>query len=655
MLDLSIFALQTGAMQNRTIIDHVSPQVNNGRFPIKRVVGEAVHVKASVFGDGHDYLRAIVEYRHESSKKWAEVIMQEHPNDEWTATFLVEQQGTYLYRVVAWVDHLLTWRNGFLKKLADGQDMQVELQIGIQLLHEAVKLHGKTKGKPLVELAKQLATEGAIDTVLSAAFALQIEALPLRQHTTTYDHQLQVRVGRLKERYSAWYELFPRSASPDINRSGTLKDVQALLPRLEEMGFDVLYMPPVHPIGKRNRKGRNNATEALADEPGSPWAIGSDEGGHKAILPELGTVDDYKALVKAAAGKGIDVALDLAFQCAPDHPYITEHPEWFIWRPDGTIAYAENPPKKYQDIVPINFETADWEKLWNELLSVVVYWCEAGVKIFRVDNPHTKPYRFWEWLIGKIYTTYPDTIFLAEAFTRPKVMAELAKRGFQQSYTYFTWRTSPQEMRQYLLELSSGELAEVMRPNFWPNTPDILAYEMMGAGSNQFVKRLLLAGTLSSSYGLYGPSYELVENRGNTTGKEEYYDSEKYYARHYDWSYRNRLTDAYTRLNKARRENPALQQTNNIQFTATDNDQLLSFLKWDDARTNLIWTIVSFDAQHAQQGIVAVSGDLIGNRPFRVRDLLTGEIYHWNAGQNFVMLDPNKWPAHIFRVEWING
>ncbi len=642
-------------MQNRTVIDHVLPQVNNGRFPIKRVVGEAVNIQASIFGDGHDYLRALVEYRHDSHKKWTTIPMQEHPNDEWSASFIVEKQGLYHYRVVAWVDHLLTWRNGFVKKLADGQAMQVELQIGQQLLQAAAKLYSKAKAKPLLDAVKTLTTEEASDFVLSNSFAQLIETWPLRQYETVYDHSLQVRVGRLKERYSTWYELFPRSASPDINRSGTLKDVQALLPRLEEMGFDVLYMPPVHPIGKRNRKGRNNATDALPGEPGSPWAIGSDEGGHKAILPELGHIQDYKALVKAAAAKDIDVALDLAFQCAPDHPYITQHPEWFIWRPDGSIAYAENPPKKYQDIVPINFESADWKNLWEELLSVVEFWCEAGVKIFRVDNPHTKPYRFWEWLIARIFQKYPDTIFLAEAFTRPRVMAELAKRGFQQSYTYFTWRTSALEMRQYLQELSSSELAETMRPNFWPNTPDILAYEMMGAGSNQFVKRLLLAGTLSSNYGLYGPSYELNENRGNTNGKEEYYDSEKYVARHYDWSYRNRLTDAYTRLNKARKENPALQQTNNIRFTATDNDQLLSFLKWDDAYTNLVWTIVNFDAQHPQQGIVAVPGDLIGNRPFRVRDLLTGEIYHWNAGQNFVMLDPSKWPAHIFRIEWING
>lgn len=637
-------------MQNRSVIDHVTPQINNGRFPIKRVVGEYVHLTASVFGDGHDYLRAVVEYRHAADKTWQTLPMKEHPNDRWTATFRVENQGTYQYKIVAWVDQLLTWRNGFLKKQADGQEMSVELEIGANLLTATANLYPKTKAKPVREAIKQLAGDGAIGYVLSPAFEQLIAEFPLRQFETTYDHNLEVRVGRLKERFSSWYELFPRSASPDINRTGTFKDVENLLPRLEEMGFDVLYMPPVHPVGKRNRKGRNNATEALPGEPGSPWAIGSDEGGHKAILPELGDINDYKSLINAAANKGIDVALDLAFQCAPDHPYITEHPEWFIWRPDGTIAYAENPPKKYQDIVPINFETEDWQNLWNELLAVVEYWCEAGIKIFRVDNPHTKPYRFWEWIIASIYQKYPDTIFLAEAFTRPKVMAELAKRGFQQSYTYFTWRTNPAEMKEYLIELSTTELADIMRPNFWPNTPDILAFELMGANSNQFLKRLLLAGTLSSSYGLYGPSYELNENRGHTSGKEEYYDSEKYIARHYDWSYRNRMTDAYTRLNRARKQNPALQQTNNIRFTATSNEQLLSYVKWNDERTNFVWTIVNFDPHNTQGGTVQVPHDLLGGQPFRVQDQLTGEIYHWSPGQNYVALDPGKWPAHVFRV-----
>lgn len=640
-------------MQNRTIIDHVLPQINNGRFPVKRIVGDPVAVSASIFGDGHDYIRAVVEYKHASKKRWTSVAMDSHPNDEWTASFVVDQQGRYDYRIVAWIDHLLTWRNGFLKKQDAGQDMAVELQIGRNLLAESAKLYSKAKGKPLQAAIKALGGDTAIATVLSDDFAELIANFPLRQFETVYDHKMQIKVGRVKERFSTWYELFPRSTSPDIDRTGTFKDVVELLPRIEELGFDVLYMPPIHPIGKRNRKGRNNATNAQTGEPGSPWAIGSDEGGHKAILPELGDISDYQDLIKAAAKKGLEVALDLAFQCAPDHPYITEHPDWFIWRPDGTIAYAENPPKKYQDIVPINFETADWKNLWDELLAVVIYWCKAGVKIFRVDNPHTKPFRFWEWLIDEVNQQFPDTIFLAEAFTRPKIMAELAKRGFQQSYSYFTWRTGPAEMREYLEELSTSELKDYMRANFWPNTPDILAYEMMGANSNQFVKRLLLAGTLASNYGLYGPSYELMENRGNTNGKEEYYDSEKYIARHYDWSYRNRLTDAYTRLNRARKENTALQQTNNIRFTDTDNGQLLSYLKWDTAQQNLIWTIVNFDPHQTQSGTVMVPRDLIGANQFKVKDLLTGEIYYWQGDRNFVALDPNKWPAHIFRVEFL--
>jgi starch synthase (maltosyl-transferring) len=641
-------------MQNRSVIDHVSPQINNGRFPIQRVVGERVHITASVFGDGHDYLRALVEFKAPKARNWSSVEMTDHGNDHWSATFQVLERGVYKYRLVAWVDHLLTWYRGFKKKQADGQDMGIELTIGANLLTAAMNKLPKGKQTPLREAIQLLGSEyqeEAVAYVLGPAFGEIIERYPLRQFETVYDHNLRVKVGRLKERFSTWYELFPRSASPEVDRPGTFKDVEALLPRIEEFGFDVLYMPPVHPIGRRNRKGRNNAVNAMEGEPGSPWAIGSTEGGHKAILPELGDIDDYKNLIKKAAAFNMEVALDLAFQCAPDHPYIEEHPEWFIWRPDGTIMYAENPPKKYQDIVPINFETEDWKALWEELLSVVLYWCKAGVKIFRVDNPHTKPYRFWEYVIEETHKKYPDTIFLAEAFTRPAIMAELAKRGYQQSYTYFTWRTSPGEMREYLEELTTTELKDVMQPNFWPNTPDILAYEMMGANANQFLKRLVLAATLSSSYGLYGPSYELMENRGNTNGKEEYYDSEKYMVRHYDWSYRNRITDMYTKINRIRKANPALQQTNNIRFTGSDNPNLLSYVKYNDERNNLIWTIVNFDQHNRQAGHVFVPQDLLAGNGFRVTDLLTGNQYWWNRERNYVDLNPNQLPAHVFLVE----
>jgi starch synthase (maltosyl-transferring) len=623
---------------------------------IQRVVGESVDVSADIFGDSHDYLRAVLEYKTSKARKWTSVEMLEEGNDLWKASFQVTEQAIYQYRIVSWVDHLLTWYRGFKKKQADGQEMGVELKIGGNLLNEVA---GKLKGAGLKEVNAAIKEFGqkdeakAVDFVLGPVFGKVINDYPLRRHETTYDHNLRVKVGRLRERFSSWYELFPRSTSPDVNRAGTFKDVAALLPRIEELGFDVLYMPPVHPVGRKNRKGRNNATDAMEGEPGSPWAIGSTEGGHKAILPELGNISDYKALIKKAKKEyDIDVALDLAFQCAPDHPYVKEHPTWFTWRPDGTIMYAENPPKKYQDIVPINFETEDHKALWKELLSVVIYWCKAGVTIFRVDNPHTKPYRFWEYIIEETNKAYPDTIFLAEAFTRPAIMGELAKRGFQQSYTYFTWRTTPAEMKEYMIELTTTELSDIMQPNFWPNTPDILAFEMMGGNSNQFAKRLLLAATLSSSYGLYGPSYELTENRGNTNGKEEYYDSEKYMVRHYDWNYRNRITDAYTLINQARKNNPALQQTNNIRFTTSDNSNLLSYVKWDDAKTNFIWTVVNFDQHNRQGGHVGVPNDLLGHNGFRVTDLMTGQQYWWNGSANYVDIDPGKWPAHVFLIEF---
>ncbi|THH41378.1 alpha-1,4-glucan--maltose-1-phosphate maltosyltransferase [Neolewinella litorea] len=640
-------------MQNRTVIDHVTPQINNGRFPIKRVVGEQVKVTATIFGDSHDYLRALIEYRKADADVWHITEMEEGKNDIWTGSFPVDEQGFYEYRLVAWVDHLKTWYRGFKKKQADGQEMGVELQIGANFLSEKAEgLEGEDQHR-VTEAIQRLGGDNeseAVEYVLSDHFAELLHDYPLRRMTTVYDRGLKVKVGRKRERFSSWYEIFPRSTSPDINRNGTFKDVEELLPRIQEFGFDVLYFPPIHPIGFRNRKGRNNAVEAMEGEPGSPWAIGSEEGGHKSILSELGTLEDYQHLMGRAKEFGMEIALDLAFQCAPDHPYIKEHPEWFIWRPDGSIMYAENPPKKYQDIVPINFETEDWKALWKELLEVTLYWCEAGVRIFRVDNPHTKPYRFWEYIIRETNERYPDVIFLAEAFTRPAIMAELAKRGFQQSYTYFTWRTSAAEMREYLEELTTTELSEYMQPNFWPNTPDILAYEMMGANENQFVKRLLLAATLSSSYGVYGPSYELMENRGNTNGKEEYYDSEKYMARHYDWSYRNRITDTYRRINRIRKEHAALQQTNNIVFTDSNNPNLLSYVKYSDDRSSIVWCIVNFDPHNPQDGYCGVPTEIVGHRNFQVQDLLTGATYWWNTGANYVRLDPGFWPAHVLEV-----
>lgn len=645
-------------MRSRTLIEDVLPEVDHGQYFIKRVPGETVTVTANIFGDGHDHVRASLLYRHEKQKKWQEIFLQELGNDAWSGTFTVEKKGFYHYKIEAWIDHLLHWYDGFKKKQAAGQDMKVELQIGAQLLEKAAGQSGKTKAGQLKKLAKKLTKKGsyemAVQEVLSPNFEQLVDDTPLKQFQTIYDNNLRVRVGWEKELFSTWYELFPRSTASEPGQHGTFKDVEALLPRIEEMGFDVLYMPPIHPVGKINRKGKNNAVNAKPGEPGSPWAIGSDEGGHKAIASELGTLADYKQLIKAAAERGIDIALDLAYQCAPDHPYIKEHPEWFLWRPDGTIAYAENPPKKYQDIVPINFESEDWENLWEELKSVVMHWCKAGVRIYRVDNPHTKPFRFWEWLIAEVQSKYPDTIFLSEAFTRPKVMAALAKAGFTQSYTYFTWRTDKAQLEEYMTELTRTESREYFRPNFWPNTPDILAYELMHAGPNTFAKRFFLAATLSSNYGLYGPSYEFGENSPNTNGKEEYFNSEKYETRLYDWNHRNRMTELMTKVNHIRKEQPALQDTWNIHFTRTDNDQLMSYVKLTADRSNIIWCIVNFDANNTQAGYVEVPKELLGidrNVNLKVTDLLTGESYHWFNDWNYVAIDPNRYPAHLFLVE----
>ena len=646
-------------MRQRVIIHSVSPEVEGGRYYIKRVPGERVEVRCIAFGDGHDHIRCAVRYKHFDEKSWHTVMMSELGNDFWAASFTVEQRGFYKYEIEAWVDQLLHWYLGFLKKAAAGQDMAVELEMGARWLEEAAQAYAKTEGANLKKLARQLrdkkAYHEAVALVRSEAFAKTVEDHPLRRFITVYDNNLRVRVGRHKELFSSWYELFPRSASPDPSRPGTLRDVIQLLPRVSEMGFDVLYLPPVHPVGELNRKGKNNNVHAQPGEPGSPWAIGSKHGGHTEINPELGSLEDYRELVRVAKEEyDIEVALDLAYQCAPDHPWVKEHPEWFVWRPDGTIAYAENPPKKYQDIVPINFESDDWENLWQALLEVVLFWNKQGVKIFRVDNPHTKSFRFWEWMIAKAHIQDPDIIFLAEAFTRPAVMLELAKLGYGQSYSYFVWRKSPQEMRQYLEELRSGTSREVMRPNFWPNTPDILPHELMGQGEGFFMLRLGLAATLSSNYGLYGPAYEFLENTGADTGKDEYHNSEKYEVRHYDWNRRNRLTDFMTRLNHARRKFPALQQSFNIVFSESDNPNLQVYAKWNDDRSSLVICVVNWDPYNVQSGWVQVPFyqlGLQGPRQLRCFDFLSGETYYWNAEWNYVSLDPGRWPMHLLDVE----
>lgn len=644
-------------MRQRVIIENVKPQINGGRYTVKRIVGEAIHLTADIFADGHDAIRAAVLYKKQNAKAWTEILLDELPNNSFETHFKLQEQGVFEYKVIAWIDHLQNWYNGFIKKQAAGQYLSVELEEGAILLEKTAANFPKSKSKQLLSIAKKLRDKkkyhAAIDIVLSENFKSLIAIFPFKQHLTEYDHQLKIRVERKKALFSNWYEFFPRSASGKAGEHGTFKDAEAQIPRIAEMGFDILYFPPIHPVGEINRKGKNNSTTSEPGEPGSPWAIGSKHGGHKSVSPALGKMKDYVQLIKTAKKHDIEIALDLAFQCAPDHPYVKKHPEWFIWRPDNTIMYAENPPKKYQDIVPLDFECADWESLWQELLSVAIFWIKKGVKVFRVDNPHTKPIPFWEWLIAEVHKTYPEVIFLSEAFTKPKKMAALAKAGFTQGYTYYTWRTTKQELQAYMTELTQTESREFFRPNFWPNTPDILPFHLQGGSENMFALRLLMAATLSASYGVYGPAYEWMDNVGNANGKEEYQDSEKYEVKHYNWNARNRITDLMTKVNQLRKENTALQSTWNIRFTKTSTDQILSYIKKEEDG-NIIWCIVNLDAESTQSAFVEVPKELLGIKDYvqlRLHDLLTDQYFEWRNDWNYVELNPSYYPMHILRIE----
>lgn len=637
----------------RVIIENVQPQVDGGLYPAKRTVGETVEVSASIFGDGHDHIRAAVLYKKQNAKKWNTVELQPTFNDDWRASFKVEEQGTYVFTVQAWIDHFDTWYDGFKKKAAAKVDVKVELMEGAIFLKTLAE-NGKAN---LLSLATKLENtdqhQAAVELVLSEGFAQIVKDYPLKENETTYADELQVLVETKKANFSAWYEFFPRSSSLEPGKHGTFQDCAKLLPRIAKMGFDVLYFPPIHPIGKLNRKGKNNNVRAQKGEPGSPWAIGSDEGGHKSVLPALGTIEDFKKLVADAKALGIDIAMDIAFQCAPDHPYVKEHPDWFKQRPDGSIQYAENPPKKYQDIYPFNFESDDWKNLWEELKSVFIFWIEQGVTVFRVDNPHTKPIPFWGWVITEVHKQYPDIIFLSEAFTRPRIMASLAKVGFTQSYTYFTWRVSKQELVEYMNELINGPSRNYFRPNFWPNTPDILPYHLQNQGENSFILRYALAATLSSNYGVYGPSYEFLENTP-IEGKEEYYNSEKYEVRQYDWKRTNRMTDIMSLLNQVRHQNEALHSTWNLQFCPIENPQLIAYLKTTDDLSNIILVIVNLDPNGKQSGYVQLPKDklkLSDKINVKLHDLITDEHYTWTQEWNFVELNPFKMPFHLFKLE----
>ncbi len=634
----------------RVIIENIQPVVDGGLYPAKRTEGESARITAAIFGDGHDHIRAHVVWKHESEKDWQRLEMQPTFNDEWAASFPTSKKGLYSFYVEAWIDHFDTWYDGFRKKAQARVEVQVELMEGVAFLKQLAK-----GNKRMLELADFLSDSknysAAIAKVQSDEFAAIVHNNPLIENATqsaTY----QILSETKRARYSTWYEFFPRSSSLEPGRHGTFRDCIKLLPRVAAMGFDVLYFPPIHPIGKVNRKGKNNSVRSEKGEPGSPWAIGSDEGGHKAVHKELGTLEDYKELIAQAKKLGIDIALDLAFQCAPDHPYVKEHPEWFKQRPDGSIQYAENPPKKYQDIYPFNFETDQWKELWEELKSVIIFWVEQGVTIFRVDNPHTKPIPFWQWAIGEVHKQYPDVIFLSEAFTRPKIMASLAKVGFTQSYTYFTWRNTKQEIIDYVNELVNSPSRNYFRPNFWPNTPDILPYHLQHQGENIFIIRFALAATLSSNYGMYGPAYEFYENVP-IEGKEEYFNSEKYEIKNYDWKRTNRMTDIIAMVNRFRKENEALQTTWNTVFCPVENNQLLAFVKVTPDLSNCILAVVTLDAHHPQAGYVGLPKELLklGDKVnVKLHDLMTDEHYTWTQEWNYVNLNPHKMPFHLFRL-----
>lgn len=643
-------------MQNQTriIIENVSPQLDSGAYPIKRIVGQKVIVTADIFSDGHDVLQSCVKFKHENDKKWQEVRMVPTENDEWIAEFKVDKQGLYTYYVEGWVDYALNWQHGTERKIQDNQYVKSELLEGAEYVRAVQKMATDSENDYLNRVAYLFTTESEYDTAIQEVISPELKEIFKKYPILFLENkslELQVYVDRKKALFSTWYEFFPRSASEFDHKHGTFKDCERLLHRVEAMGFDTLYFPPIHPIGEVNRKGKNNATTAQFGDVGSPWGIGSQYGGHKSTHPELGTIDDFKSLVRKAKDLGIEVAMDYALQAAPDHPYVKDFPQWFKWRPDGTVQYAENPPKKYQDIQPIYFESSDWKNLWKELLDVALFWIEeCDIKIYRVDNPHTKPFYFWGWLISEIKKKHPDVLFLAEAFTRPKIMNELAKQGFTQSYTYFTWRDSKKELIDYVTELTTSQQKEFYRPNFWPNTPDINPFSLQGGSESVHLQKYFLAATLSSNVGIYGPVFELMVCAPMASGKEEYLNSEKYEYFKWDWDKKNKITTVITRINAIRKEQISLQQTNNIVFCDTNNDQVMAYYKYDDDKQNETLMIVSLNPYEQSQAMVRMPLDYIGRHPIQVIDLITGNTYEWNKEWNYVELNPEL-PFHLFKIQ----
>jgi starch synthase (maltosyl-transferring) len=653
--------------RRRVVIEEIQPVVDAGRYPAKRVLGDDVEVTAAIFGDGHDHIAARLLYRHSAERNWQISPFRALTNDLWSASFPVDKLGSWLFTVEAWIDHFDTWVHDLGKRLAaqgasTPQEIPLALRIGAGLIHAAA---GRAKGsdaKSLKLAAEQLlsladARLPHYGSPVTEELVSLVALYPDLSYATRFPVDLPLWVDRERARFSSWYELFPRSASSTPGKHGTFRDVEAKVPEIAAMGFDVLYMPPIHPIGRAFRKGRNNSVSAEPGDVGSPWAIGAAEGGHTDLLPELGTFDDFAGLVQTARAYRMELALDIAFQCSPDHPWVKSHPEWFVRRPDGTIQYAENPPKKYQDIYPLNFESSDWRGLWDALYNVFEFWIDHGVRIFRVDNPHTKALPFWEWCIGEVQKDTPDALFLAEAFTRPHVMYSLAKAGFSQSYTYFTWRTDKPGLQEYFEEICTPPVSDFFRPNVWPNTPDILHEQLQTGGRAMFQQRVILAATLSSNYGIYGPAYELCEGRPappapGKEGSEEYLDSEKYQIRDWSQTQTESIAPLITQLNELRREHPALQRNENLVFHPCDNPQLLCYSKSTGDHADTILVAVNLDPRNPQAGTVELALYKLGlpwQGSFEVEDLLTGARYPWRGSRNYIALTPQA-TAHIFRI-----
>jgi starch synthase (maltosyl-transferring) len=647
-------------------VEGVRPVVEGGQFAAKAAVGDAVPVEADAFVDGHDLLRVEVVYREVGQRSWRRELMAPTGNDRWRGSFVAGSTGTWQYFVEAAVDTYATWVHDLAARVGAGQDVSVELLVGVELVRSAT---AKAKGadrKRLAALADDLSAGYVPDvTELNDGILADLVARHSRP-STTKSPTYPVHVERVRARFSTWYELFPRSAGERRTTHGTFADVSKRLDYLSDLGIDILYLPPIHPIGTTARKGRNGATKAKRGDVGSPWAIGSAAGGHTAIHPDLGSMDDFAALVAAASTRGIEVALDIAFQCSPDHPWVTEHPEWFKHRPDGSIRYAENPPKRYEDIYPLDFDTAAQAELWEALRDVIEFWIAHGVNIFRVDNPHTKAFPFWEWLIPTIQSAHDGVIFLAEAFTRPKVMKRLAKLGFTQSYTYFAWRTHKWEIEEYLTDLTATDVVDYFRPNFWPNTPDILTEQLQQGNRHTFLTRALLAGTLAANYGIYGPVFELCVRAPRSQGSEEYLDSEKYEIRHFELDAARSIAPFLRRLNAIRHGHLAQQHDRTLSFHPVDNDQLIAYSKTAEGVGRLgidsvdsdavapILVVASLDSGHAQSGWVDLNLERLGlsaEQPYVVHDLLSDASYEWKGHRNFVILNPAATPAHIFRIE----